>query len=1083
MLRRLLLSLFGWTSIVSLALAQSPTSTRPTEGLRTAATAAILLHGGEVIARPGAQPVPHDVLIRGTVIVAVGPSLDVPTGTKRIDASGKRIYAGLIDAMHDVDVSLDVLNGGNEATGYWNANVSPQLQATAVARTDITDVKKLRAQGIAAQLIAPKDGIIKGSSCLVLMIDPNDPQRLVRSDVFQHATLTVPRGRSRDRYPNSPMGATALLRQSLYDAQWYREANRIHDITPTLSRPQRSAALDAIQRLFESQTIVIDAANERMAIRAMSLADEFSLPMVLRGSGREYRAIDEIARTGQKILLPIDFPEPPSTATKESVRSTELVDWMHWRFAPENPARLNAAGVSFCLTTDGMDDPGKFLQRIRTAIERGLDPVVAHAAVTTTPAQWMNVDDNLGQLQPGMMANLVITDGELFGEKTKVLETWIAGQPFIVTEPTTDTDPLAERWSLTLTSAGKQVPVTLTIQSKDNAWTAEIERDPEPTETSSDPAESPAEGPAKDPAEATKTEGEAGAGATVSETEKAAEVEKAKPVNVKLENVIRERQRFSAKANLSKLGEEFDVGLWHLEILSVNYDQDANTAADRFASLASPDDVLQRPKLTPVEVTEQNKDKAEEEIKEDGKVDIAMTFPLGAHGLTAPPTAHDTILFRGATVWTSGPLGKLPQADILVRNGKIAEIGADLATPESCHVVDASGKHITPGLIDCHSHIATDGGVNESGQAITAEVRIGDFIDNSDVAIYRQLAGGVTAANIMHGSANPIGGQSQTIKFRWGASMKEMKFAGAPAGIKFALGENVKRSNNRYPNTRMGVEQLLRDQFLATRQYEADQVAWRSGQRDQLPPRRDLQLDALVEVQRGDRWIHCHSYRQDEIVATLDVLEEFNIRIGTLQHILEGYKVSDRIVAHGAMASTFADWWAYKFEVFDAIPYNGVLMHNAGVVVSYNSDDPELGRHLNTEAAKATKYGGVDEQEALKFVTLNPAKQLRIDDRVGSIEVGKDADLVIWSGRPLSTTTRCEQTWIDGKCYFSIDDDAKMRQRDRQLRNRLIQLAIGEKPKAKPKANADVEPEQTEEERWLRFDEFCNANQRTGGSR
>ena len=405
---------------------------------------------------------------------------------------------------------------------------------------------------------------------------------------------------------------------------------------------------------------------------------------------------------------------------------------------------------------------------------------------------------------------------------------------------------------------------------------------------------------------------------------------------------------------------------------------------------------------------------------------------------------------------------------MLIRDGLIAEVGPSLAVPAGCQVIDARGKHITPGLIDCHSHMGTDGGVNESGQAVTAEVRIGDFIDNSDITIYRQAAGGLTTSNILHGSANPIGGQNQVIKLRWGETMDALRMKEAPKGIKFALGENVKRNQSRYPNSRMGVEQIIRDQLLAAREYQARVNGWRQGQRDSLPPRTDLQLEALAEVQRGERWIHCHSYRQDEIVATLDLLDEFGIQIGTLQHILEGYKVADRMARHGAMGSAFSDWWAYKFEVFDAIPYNGALMHDRGVVVSFNSDNRELARHLNTEAAKATKYGAVSEAEALKFVTLNPAKQLRIDQYVGSVTVGKHADLVVWSGRPLSTMTRCEQTWIDGRRYFDLQTDQQFRKRDAALRARLIQKALASQDD-ETSAKTEIE----EEDRWVRHDVYC----------
>ncbi|MEX0675513.1 MAG: amidohydrolase, partial [Pirellulales bacterium] len=377
----------------------------------------------------------------------------------------------------------------------------------------------------------------------------------------------------------------------------------------------------------------------------------------------------------------------------------------------------------------------------------------------------------------------------------------------------------------------------------------------------------------------------------------------------------------------------------------------------------------------------------------------------------------------------------------------------------------------SPGIIDCHSHVATDGGVNESGQTITAEVRIGDFVDPNDISIYRQLAGGVTSSNILHGSANTIGGQNQVLKFRWGAGPEEMKFAGAPPGIKFALGENVKQSNwgllntDRYPQTRMGVEQLVRDAFRAAQQYRKRWDEW-NRTKVGLPPRIDLELEALAEVVEGKRLIHCHSYRQDEILALMRTCEAFGVQIGTFQHVLEGYKVADVIAKHGAGGSSFSDWWAYKFEVYDAIPYNGALLYNAGVVVSFNSDNAELARRLNLEAAKAVKYGGVPPEEALKFVTLNPAKQLRIDGRVGSLEAGKDADLVVWSASPLSTYSRCEQTWIDGRRYFDIEEDKKMRKEAAELRAKLVQriLASGE-PTEKP--------DDEMKDRWPREDIFC----------
>jgi imidazolonepropionase-like amidohydrolase len=452
-------------------------------------------------------------------------------------------------------------------------------------------------------------------------------------------------------------------------------------------------------------------------------------------------------------------------------------------------------------------------------------------------------------------------------------------------------------------------------------------------------------------------------------------------------------------------------------------------------------------------------------------VDCPINFPLGAYGVTEPPAQAEWILVRGATIWTCGEQGVLENADMLVHQGIISEIGMGLQAPEGATIIDASGMHVSPGIIDCHSHMATDGGVNESGQAITAEVRIADFIDPNDITIYRHLAGGVTTANILHGSANPIGGQNQVIKLRWGSSDEEMKMTEAPGGIKFALGENVKQSSRtestRYPQTRMGVEQIMRDRFEAAIKYRAEWQSWSKSPKG-LPPRRDYELDAIAEILEKTRWVHCHSYKADEILGMLRTLEDYGITIGSLQHILEGYKVADAMAAHGATGSSFSDWWAYKFEVYDAIPHNGALMHKAGVVVSFNSDDAELARHLNHEAAKAVKYGGVDPHEALKFVTLNPAIQLRIDQYIGSLEPGKHADFVIWNRSPLSTLSVCTQTWVDGRKYFDREQDMARRAADAQLHRDLVQSIISSGAKTRG-GRPDDDPSLW----WVRYDEFC----------
>lgn len=433
------------------------------------------------------------------------------------------------------------------------------------------------------------------------------------------------------------------------------------------------------------------------------------------------------------------------------------------------------------------------------------------------------------------------------------------------------------------------------------------------------------------------------------------------------------------------------------------------------------------------------------------------SYPAGPFAFSISKASR-LVLLKNATIWTSAAAGKLEHADMLVKDGKISAVGPSLNAPANAEIIDLSGKHLSPGIIDAHSHTAMMQGVNEGTSSITAEVRVGDIIDASSINIYRQLAGGLTTANVLHGSANTIGGQNQVIKMRWGQDAEGLKLEGAFPGIKFALGENVKQSNGmqasvRYPQTRMGVEQILRSAFLAARAYKEERDAWRKSPSTRIEPRRDLQMDTLLELLERKRMIHIHSYRQDEILMFARFAQEFNLLVGTFQHVMEGYKVADAIASLGAGASTFSDWWGYKIEVADAVPFNGALMHQVGVVTSFNSDSDELARHLNTEAAKAVKYGGLSETEAFKFVTINPAKQLKIDARTGSLEVGKDADFVIWNASPLSNFSRAEQTWIEGRPYFDLASDQRLRREASDERQRIIAKVIAAKTTATLKSN------------------------------
>lgn len=413
-----------------------------------------------------------------------------------------------------------------------------------------------------------------------------------------------------------------------------------------------------------------------------------------------------------------------------------------------------------------------------------------------------------------------------------------------------------------------------------------------------------------------------------------------------------------------------------------------------------------------------------------------VTYPFLSYGWEEMPK-QENLLIKNATVWTSEKEGNLQNTDILVKNGKISAIGKNLSDA-TARIIDASGKNVTPGIIDEHSHIAA-ASINEGGQSVTSEVRIGDNLNPDDINIYRQLSGGVTTSHILHGSANTIGGQTQLIKLRWGADDQQLKFAGADPFIKFALGENVKRStssqgNNRFPDTRMGVEQVLVDAFTRASDYQAAlKLAVNKS-----TVRRDLELDALVEIMNKKRFITCHSYVQSEINSLIKVADRFGFTVNTFTHILEGYKVADKLKVHGSNTSTFSDWWNYKMEVMDAIPYNAYIMHKVGLNVAINSDDAEMARRLNQEAAKSVKYGGMSEIDALDMVTINPAKMLHIDKQTGSIKVGKDADLVIWSDNPLSIYAKAEKTIVDGIIYFDRDRDAAMRKQNQAEKARLI---------------------------------------------
>ncbi|MFK7766989.1 MAG: amidohydrolase family protein [Mariniblastus sp.] len=1031
------------------------------EGLNSNAPDMFAIVGATVHRSPSADPKIETVLVQGTKIVAIGDS-KIPAGTQEIDASGKHLYAGLIDAYSGHSFDFDPDKNG---TGYWNNKVTPQLKTAELLSLDKLDVDKYRKAGFTSALVAPDSGVVQGQSCFVLLGDYAAENSILKSNISQHFRLTVSRGRGQG-YPNSPMGAYALARQSLYDAQWYQQAWQAAKADPTLPRPETNTALANLENTINGdQMAMIEASNELFAIRTNRFSKEFGLKLTILGSGNEYRRIDEIAALGRPIVLPVNFPKAPDVSSAETANDVSLESLMHWDHAPENPKRLAEKGVTFAFTTKGLKDKNDFLKHVRTAVKRGLPPKTALAAMTTNAAKLFGVEDQVGTVAKGKIANVIITDGDIFAEKTKIVETWVDGVRFQA-----EHEHLREvegQWNLKAKGFSNY---SLVVKENKHVLSGEIV-----SQTVLAERKSKKKAASKDDTEKSESKSE-----TPDSKEKKDQTVKVKPISIT-------GTRLTGAFRTDEFGHK-GISLFSLIV------SDENSATGQLtlpngksipfsASLEESEKAESKTGDAKVTTKSESTDADAADSKETNKpttkkeslaASFPVNYPLGAYGRTELPAQPKTVLVKNVFVWTLTEQGNLENAAVLFGDGVIKSIHpSGEVLPTADIVIDGKGAHLTPGVIDCHSHMATDSGVNESGQAITAEVRIGDMIDCDDMTIYRQLAGGVTTANVLHGSANPIGGQNQVIKLRWGANESEMKFEGAPEGIKFALGENVKQSNwdnpsGRYPQTRMGVEQIMDDAFRAAIDYKKSRASWEKDRKG-LPPRRNLELDAIAEIIDGNRWIHCHSYRQDEILALMRTLESHDVTIGTFQHILEGYKVADRMAQHGAMASAFADWWAYKYEVKDAIPYAGALMHQAGVVVSFNSDDGELGRHLNHEAAKAVRYGGVSEIEALKFVTLNPARQLRIDDRVGSIAVGKDADIVLWTGHPLSNFSKVKQTWIDGRKYFDREEDAKTQETVRNQRLALIQkvLESGEEM-VKPNINT-IDPARL----WPRHDEFC----------
>ncbi len=958
--------------LIGLAVAQI----EPPDGLRENVPGVWALQGGTVFLEPGNVKEGATVIVRDGLIEKVGIDIKIPKDARAVDMSGKLIYPGFIDSW----VSLPIKKENQSYhDSHWNFKVHPRMDMSQLYKYDAKKIKSLQKLGFTSAHIVPDSGIFQGQTAVIQL---DRMGTVLRSEVAQHIAYEVD-GWGSKKYPNALLGVVALLRQSLGDAEWYRKASEQTENYPQFNEPlAQNRDLEILgEWIVHKAPFVFETDHELTALRSFNIANEFELNCWLKGSGYEYRRINEISEYKPFIILPLNFPVTPDISDPNQALSYSTAELKHWAMAPDNPAKMIENDIPIAFTAHGLEEK-EFRKNLSQTVERSLSESDALAALTTVPAEKMGLEKQLGKIKKGYLANLTIVDGNIFEKSSTVISTWIGGVEYPV-KPKYDVD-VDGKWSLVI---GKQ-SYKLEIKKKNDSYSGKIFQD------------------------STKY--------------------KLTNLNVAGRFISWKVQWDSTKAESRYSGYIFDN-----RMEGTQKDLQLNWEALKTGDLAKED---------------------KKKVKQT-RSELSVFYPEGSYGWESSRLEDKAVLVNNATIWTCGAQGILDGYDILFVDGKVKNISRGIKSPKGALVIDGTGKHITPGLIDCHSHSAAFS-INEGTQSITAEVRIQDVLNSDDIAIYRELAGGLTIANILHGSANTIGGQNAVIKLRWGAAPDELLYSNAVKGIKFALGENVKQSNwgddntTRYPQTRMGVEQILRDAFSSAVEYKnawSDYNNNRKQWKKKVPPRRDLELEALAEILEGKRQIHCHSYRQDEILMLTRVAEDFGFTVGTFQHVLEGYKIAERLREHGAHASTFSDWWAYKYEVIDAIPYNGALMTDVGVNVSFNSDSNELARRMNTEAAKGVKYGGLSEEEALKLVTLNPATQLGIDRWVGSLEPGKDADFVIWSDHPLSSAAVCEQTWIDGAQYFSLEQDKRFRKRDGELRSELIAkiLSIGDDEKKK----------------------------------
>ena len=961
---------------------------RPTNGVAPSEMKKIALTNVDVYVNPNKKLENATILIQAERILEVGTNVNIPSDFVIINKEGLTVVPSFIELYSDAGVvkATSHHQGSypqleSSKDGAFYWNESIHPEINAVDGINLADNKFNELQKQGFGFAVPHQADgIVRGSAPLIALGNLNPLEAIRTNASA-CFYSFNKGVSQQTYPSSLMGSIALLRQSFYDLAFYKK-NPVADLGKQSMDPW--VAHDNLPAVFK-------VGDKWDILRAERIANEFKRHFIYVTAGDEYAIVDALKPLNPKLVVPISFPKPVDVSDPYVAKNVSIQELKHWEAAPYNFKMLTDAGISSAITTQGLP-LADFWKTIRKLISIGTSPSSILASLTITPASFLGLDSMVGTLEPSKLASFNVFLKDPFVYESTLLESWSLGNCLALQSTnlvnvlgTYSLNLKGQRFEMKVSGENQKPKVTL-IEYKD-LWDSKLKvfkKDSVITTVSFTYAD--------------------------------------RDVNLQFALPNAESKMFLLHGKISSNG-----SVWEGDITYPDGSWGQWSAIRR---------VKDNEVSTPIKV--------------ESNPAPAIWFPNMAFGATEHHTQQAAV-YEQVTIWTNESEGIIEKGYVVVQQGKIMYVGAKKPTyPSGARIINGANMHLTSGIIDEHSHIAISRGVNEGGQVVSAEVSIGDVVYPEDISIYRQLAGGVTAAQLLHGSANAIGGQSALIKLKWGTTPEEMKIDDAPGFIKCALGENVKQSNwgdrnvVRFPQTRMGVEQVFYDAFYRAKQYRMQRMSGAA--------RIDLELETLNEILDGKRFISCHSYVQSEVNMLMKVADSMGFKVNTFTHILEGYKVADKMKAHGVGGSTFADWWAYKFEVNDAIPYNAALMHEQGITVAINSDDAEMGRRLNQEAAKTVKYGGVSEIEAWKMVTLNPAKLLHLDHRTGSIKVGKDADLVLWTTNPLSIEAKVQSTMIEGVFYFDQAQDLMLQAQNQAEKMRIIGKMLAKDVQSEPKA-------------------------------